>query len=306
MGEKTKSVPSFLVNRSVVKISRQAEETMPKVTAGQMDAELNAAIAHELRKMTGTRPARMAMLAGSPRFSKNKKNQKYFFGGVSGGTYRGAGGAFPAPAQYQYEGEGFRSGAAGSLTPHSPNYNSDVPLAALIINAQANPSSNFNLITGGRYRRQASPFKGLSRAAGAQAMLDAMRRMLSARHSSGGFFALCARVVKQMFIPALSRNPVVSAAAMTGFEALPGGGSVSGRIGTIAGGTVARDVGNSARASFWVTATISDTEGKPGNAIFRVAQPVWQRAVDDEADRLYREAQETYVAAARESGFTVK
>lgn len=58
-----------------------------------------------------------------------------------------------------------------------------VPLAALIIQARANPSSNYNRITHSRYAGP-SPFKGVSRAAGAAAMAGAISRMIKSRHSS--------------------------------------------------------------------------------------------------------------------------
>jgi hypothetical protein len=75
-----------------------------------------------------------------------------------------------------------------------------VPLAALIINARvlmgggragmlhAGGLSRYNRLTGMRYARTVSPFYGKSRAAGAQAMTDAISRMVKARHSGRGFF----------------------------------------------------------------------------------------------------------------------
>ena len=93
---------------------------------------------------------------------------------------------------------------------------------------------------------------------------------------------------------------------MQGIEAVAGGGNVSKNIGRLAGGTVATGTGEYARASFWVTATEPDTKGSPGGAIYRIAQPVWQRAVDDEAASIHAYAQSLYEQAARESGIAVR
>ena len=62
-----------------------------------------------------------------------------------------------------------------------------VPLAVLIIQARARAGSRYNQLTGGRYRLPQSPFKGVSRAAGAFAMRAAVDRMVKQRHSSTGF-----------------------------------------------------------------------------------------------------------------------
>lgn len=59
-----------------------------------------------------------------------------------------------------------------------------VPLAVLIIAARANQNSHYNDITHGRYAIERNPFKGVSRAEGAQAMRAAIIRMIKARHSS--------------------------------------------------------------------------------------------------------------------------
>ena|ERR1039457_2358076 len=310
--DESRKLPSLLVNKACFSIAHRAFETMPKVTAAKMDSELNASIGRLNTILVGSRSARMAMLAGNPRISKSKKDVAYFFGGVGqrskgGGTYRGAGGYFAEGAQYGYKGVGYRKGKQGSLTPHGPNAHSDVPLAALIVNAQVNPDSNFNQITGHYFQRMASPFKGKSRAAGAQAMLDAMRRMLSARHQSGGFFKLCADVVRKVFGPAVSNRQGLAEAVMTGLDAVAGSGSVSKAIGKLAGGKVATGATDVAHASFWVTGTNPDTDGsKGGAALFAVAQPVWQKAVDDEAANNFRTAAErAYIRAALKAGIPV-
>lgn len=76
----------------------------------------------------------------------------------------------------------FTAGKSGDIV-------TSVPLAALIINARANPNSNYNKITNSRYAGP-SPFKGLSRSAGAAAMAGAISRMIKSRHSSIKFLRL--------------------------------------------------------------------------------------------------------------------
>jgi len=64
----------------------------------------------------------------------------------------------------------------------------DVPLAALIVAARANPKSNYNQITNQRYRLPGgNPFKGVSRAEGAARMRELEDRMIKSRHRSGKF-----------------------------------------------------------------------------------------------------------------------
>lgn len=63
----------------------------------------------------------------------------------------------------------------------------DVPVAALIVAARANPSSHYNQLTGGRYKLDKNPFKGVSRAAGRAAMAALVHRMIAARRSSVRF-----------------------------------------------------------------------------------------------------------------------
>lgn len=65
--------------------------------------------------------------------------------------------------------------------------NPAVPLSALIIQARARPGSKYNQSTNNRYAIRASPFKGVSRAAGRAAMAAAESRMIKTRHSSGSF-----------------------------------------------------------------------------------------------------------------------
>lgn len=182
----------------------------------------------------------------------------------------------------------------------------NVPLAVLIINAQVRSGSNFNNITGHIFQRFASPFKGVTRKRGGARMLAAMKRLLSSRRQSSGYYRLCAHVVQEMFRAALGKTaPVIGPRSEPGFEALPGTGKVSRNIGKLAGGTPAYGSGISARASFWVTATESDSKGARGG-LDRVARPVWQAAVDAEAISTRAYAETLFSETARSCGLTVK
>lgn len=73
----------------------------------------------------------------------------------------------------------------------------DVPLAVAIIQASvirpdigATPSAKrYNRLTNFRFARLSSPFRGVSRAKGREAMREAVDRMIKARHSSTHFLA---------------------------------------------------------------------------------------------------------------------
>jgi hypothetical protein len=178
------------------------------------------------------------------------------------------------------------------------------PLAVRITLAKMYSTSIFNIRTG-QFWKQGKP-NTHGRAAFWQEIIDRTNRMILARHSSGGYFETQAKAIAELFRPAISRNPVVSAAAQTGIEALPGGGNVTRRIGTIAGGVVASGTGDTATATFWLAATNPDTDGVPGKALFRIAQPIWQRAVLAESVSILARARNLYTGAAREAGIKVK
>jgi hypothetical protein len=176
--------------------------------------------------------------------------------------------------------------------------------ASWIVLASFYPNSKFNLRTGGVFQRTKPNTSGT--AAFWQAIADNVSRMVKARRSSTGFYRLCAQVVFWMFSAATDKNPLIREAALTGFDALPGTGNVSKNIGKLAGGTVASGIRDDARASFWVTATEPDTKGNATpKGIYRVAQPVWQTAVDKVAAENFAEAEAAYSQAARESGIKV-
>lgn len=249
--DKSRKVPSFLVNRSCRKIARLTMATMPVVLPSRMDAELQATMSP-------------AILESGKRSTAKSRQREVV-----------------------------------NLPQRSA--------AAMIVIASMHPGSKYNIRTGNVFERKMLPPSGAMQGAWRfwQEIDVIAERMVKARHSSSGFFRLCAEVVFWMFSAATDKNPVISSAALTGFDALPGTGNVSKNIGKLAGGTVATGDRNNARATFWVTATEPDTKGKPGGAIYRVAQPVWQRAVDAIAAENYAEASTAYSEVSRDSGIKV-
>ena len=213
------------------------------------------------------------------------------------------GGGWRRGKKFQRENRVF--GALGKDKAYKPEYAS-VPLAALIIQAQTNLLSNFSARTGGVFFRERSPFKGVSRAQGAQNMLEAMRRMLAARHSSSGFFAACAKAVNMGFYLLSSK---FNRLKLPGEEedARPGSTDIN-KLSTLINKGLARitpAANGSGRAGFSVATTEADTKGIPGHALERIAQPVWQAAVDDEARFQYSKVQRAYIAAIEDAGITV-
>jgi len=105
---------------------------------------------------------------------------------------------------------------------------SSPPLAALIISAQvlrvdttaSQPGmSNYNRLTDMKYARTASPFKGVSRAAGAALMTAAISRMVKARHSSTHFFQISWNSILAKlapYVPAGYRSTVMNWASRGG------------------------------------------------------------------------------------------
>jgi hypothetical protein len=178
-------------------------------------------------------------------------------------------------------------------------------LASRIVLASFYPDSRYNVLTGQVFRRFKPNTHG--QAAFWQWIADTASRMVKARHSSTGFFKTCAGVVKQIFRGAVYKSSDARFADFgDGLQALPGGGNVTKSIGRLAGGMVARETDLDARATFWVTATEPDTKGRQGAGLFGVAQPVWQRALDDEAAALRDYAESLYVESARKSGLVLK
>lgn len=151
---------------------------------------------------------------------------------------------------------------------------SDAPLLALIIQSRVGK--------GGAYGLQQSPWKGVTRAEGAMLMLAKMRQVFGARKRSVGFFVNCARVVSGIF----------------------GNGSSPKGRGRLADGVKASGTGK-ASAKWWISATMPDTEGSH-DALRKIAEPVWQAALDAEAASITKHAMEhSYREALRLAGFRV-
>jgi hypothetical protein len=166
----------------------------------------------------------------------------------------------------------------------------DRSYAAMIVIASMHPGSRFNQLTGNVWQRSMLA-PGGSRGTSFsntvnfwEKINEIATRMVKARHKSSAFFKACAGTVVSMFKPSISRDSTTRALAMTGMDALPYGKGSAKDIGRLAGGTVAVDTGGGARAQFWVSATEPETKGTVlPEAIFSIAQPVWQRAIDEVA-----------------------
>jgi len=263
----TRKLPSGLCNSACYNIAARAKEKLSRVSTAKMDEELNV--------------TRIGMTkAGKPSNAKNPK--KVYIDWQS--------------PMNQTEGS-----PAGT------------PLAMMIVLASMYPTlkgggfyggQSYNELTGQIWKRQKPGTKG--RADFWQWVIDRASAMVAARHSSGGYFKLCADVVRMMFMPAIGKDPAIRALAMTGAPAVAGGGSVTGRIGKIAGGIVAVDLGSGARASFWVSGTRPQQHKGEEDALFRIAQPVWQQAVDEVGAGNFKHATEmAYKDAARKAGLKV-
>lgn len=149
----SRETPTENLHRAVYFVVLEASAATPVVSMGKIDAELQVT----------TSPA----VLKSGKLSRNKKRQREV---VTARSHKLAKG---------HQGPRF------------------VPLAALIIQAQvlrvdttsSQPGmSRFNRMTGMRWARLQSPFKGVSRRTGANKMRQAISRLTKARHSSSGFF----------------------------------------------------------------------------------------------------------------------
>lgn len=189
--------------------------------------------------------------------------------------------------------------------------------AERIVLARMHPKSRYNQRTGGVYRLDKPIFSSPSPGGGGtltgrgRYQLGAQNRlrfwawveerasiMTKARKSSSGFYKFCAHVVSFVFRE--GTNMTVSADG----EALAGSGKVSRAIGKEAGGKPARGIGK-VFASFWVRDTEPSTKGG-ARGIQRVAEPVWQRALDAEAASMTAEAEKRFADLAKKSGFAVR
>ena len=264
--QKTGKLPSYLVNRAVFSIADKVVKTMPKVDPGTIDADLDVV------KVTPS---------GKIPKATNPKNSRIL---------------------------GFREPTVGG------GFN--VSYAWMIVLARMYPAGttktgdfkgkmNYMKWTGGL--RPLSKPDTHGSAAFWQWVSEHAERMVKARHSSTGFFRMTAQVIRMIFSEAIQKNSsrLLSVLSQASAEALPGGDKLSSKIGTLAGARAAAGNQLTARATFWVATSEADTKGEKKGAIFRIAQPIWQAAVDAEAASIRQYATEEYKQAARESGFLV-
>jgi hypothetical protein len=172
----------------------------------------------------------------------------------------------------------------GKEVPYSgsgPGAGRMVPLGVLVLHSRVNAKT-------GIYKAQASPFAGVSQKQGRKAMKVALRKILGARLRSKGYFRACASAVMTVF------------RAATG-QAVSNLGKRS-TVGRLGNGKKATGTG-SASATFWVSGTRPDEKKK---ALFSIAEPAWQAALNAEAQSLaaYAAARE-YKNAIRAVGLKV-
>ena len=161
----------------------------------------------------------------------------------------------------------------------------------------------YNVFTGGVFRLEKPATKG--KAEFLQWLETRSAMMVKARSQATGFYRLCADVIWHAFNAAVSKSPVARTQTGGG-AALSGGGKVSKRIGIIAGAELAASDATTARASFWVGGTTPQEHKGQDDALFRIALPVWQRAIDAEAAGTIVYAEKLYAEAARESGLDMQ
>ena len=157
--------------------------------------------------------------------------------------------------------------------------NREVALAVLIVQASARAGSRYNALTGGRWARVSSPWKGKTRAAGARDMAATIARMIKSRHSTPhflktGWFPAIRTLLSSPFIVNQYRRGAASPSDDRGADR---GGQDKGWA-TITGSDWATEV------------TIANAIGTRGanaksqnEALWRHGAPALQRALDLEA-----------------------
>lgn len=141
------------------------------------------------------------------------------------------------------------------------------PLAAAIIQARAGRSG------------KPSPWKGVDRATGAQAMLDAVRKMYGARQKSRAYFKATFATIRDVFKRAGAKKGL-----NIGNENVRGA-NAQGRI---ADAQVAPKNKATATAKFWLESPKHDIK----DALEKYASPVLQSAMDTEANSTAQHADE--------------
>lgn len=152
----------------------------------------------------------------------------------------------------------------------------EAPLAVLIIQARANPSSNYNRLTNNRWLLTKSPFKGVSRTEGRAAMRQAEDKQIKSRRRSGKFLIVG-------WIPAIREMAKWTASKFLKSQPSPGEGRDAFYGGNFGQATPA------GYDRFNCNATIENDIGGQGQnaasynqALMRYGIPATQAAVDRE------------------------
>ncbi len=173
-------------------------------------------------------------------------------------------------------------------------------LGQRIVLASLHPNSRYNLKTGGVFMRSRPSTSGS--AAFWAWVAQATARMVKARRSSTGFFKACARAVNVGFGIALGK--------VEGTILAPQGRGLGSDINKVTKllskglAKVTPAQNGNGRAMFAVSATEPDTKGGQG-ALERIAQPVWQQAIDDEAKHIEQRVSAAYHRQIERAGIKV-
>lgn len=155
----------------------------------------------------------------------------------------------------------------------------------------------------GKRSGKGSPFKGLSRASGEEAMRDAMLLIYNARQKSKGYFRRCFQIAREVYRRRpkevnFSISKLITREVTEVFE----DGDLMERRGKMADVSLAQRNEPKAISTFWVKSTERDTK----DALDMYAAPVLQDAVDAEAQSTFEhEAELEYKAAIAALGIKV-
>lgn len=168
----------------------------------------------------------------------------------------------------------------------------DVQLAALIIQASANPNSNYNQVTNSRFALSQSPFKGVSREEGAALMKAAMDKLEKSRVSSGHYLGSAWLEAQRTLYPLAVRSwgrgsssEADTGANLEASQSARGSATPAGN-GLACFAMIENDTGGS-----------GPNASKQNAALQRVAGPALQQAVDAEEAQLLE-----YTKKAMEKG----
>lgn len=155
------------------------------------------------------------------------------------------------------------------------------PLAAAIIQARARKSG------------KSSPWAGVSRAEGAEKMLEAVRKLYAGRQKSKAYFKATFATIRDIF-----KRKTRKRGLSIGNEAVAGPDGQA----RIANAVPAKETGSNAVSTFWLESPKHDIK----DAIEQYAAPVLQEAMDKEADSTAEHAAELeYKQAIRAFGIKI-